>query len=652
MRIPSFILLLLLGTAASGAAAQSDSSSASFDDLLLAARQAQGNNDYASAAADYRRAVLLRGDIPELWANLGLMQDAAGNYSEAIASFRTALRLKPSLYVPNLFLGIDELHLNHPREAIASLEKAESLNASDPQAPITLGRAYSALNNPDAASIAYQRAAALDPRNASAWYGLGSASLKVVEENSRKLSTASADSAYAHALYAESLADQGRWKQATTEAHTVLAADPHFFCAHARLGLLDLAQGQPDDAAREFDAESRSCSLAELGRARLSVEKNDDASALAQLLDLWKQDQGFARANLASVGNGLDAEHKDAFAKLIQSQAATGAIAPDLSTILLAQLQGSPQTAEASLAEPLEASKTAAAPKVDAAQAEANAGRYTRCAASLANGNHAPAALHGNPDALLLLASCAYMSGNYALASNAAGLAAAQPAHATAALYWSIKANEQLASAALSRFEQLEPDSPKTHLLLGDIYRQRRHLEDAENEYKTAASLAPHDPAPLYGLASAYLLDSKPDQALSAVKSALAISPEDADLNLLAGEIFVLQHEWTQAESYLKRSLSADHPLKPQMLPHAHALLGQVYAQTDRAQEAIAELQMGVASDEDGSLYYQLARLYTRQGNKAAAQAALVHVKDLEQKRRERAVIATEDSSTTITDTP
>jgi predicted Zn-dependent protease len=88
------------------------------------------------------------------------------------------------------------------------------------------------------------------------------------------------------------------------------------------------------------------------------------------------------------------------------------------------------------------------------------------------------------------------------------------------------------------------------------------------------------------------------------------------------------------------------------MLPHAHALLGQVYAQTDRAQEAIAELQMGVASDEDGSLYYQLARLYTRQGNKAAAQAALVHVKDLEQKRRERAVVATEDSSTTITDTP
>jgi tetratricopeptide (TPR) repeat protein len=108
-----------------GGIAQSNNS-ASFDDLLLAARQAQGTKDYAAAAGYYRRAVALRGDIPELWANLGLMQDATGSYTDAIASFRKAAQLKPSLYVPNLFLGMDYLHVNHAREAIPFLVKAEA----------------------------------------------------------------------------------------------------------------------------------------------------------------------------------------------------------------------------------------------------------------------------------------------------------------------------------------------------------------------------------------------------------------------------------------------------------------------------------------------------------------------------------------------
>src|SRR5271156_3986682 len=167
MRILQSITLFLVWIMAAGAFAQSNDKPDSFDDLLLAARQAQGNKDYASAAGYYRRAVLLRGNIPELWANLGLMQDATSSYSEAIASFQKAERLEPSLYVPNLFLGIDYLHLSRPHDAISFLLKAETLNPSDPQASITLGRAYLSLSNFDAARSAYQRALTLDPGNAS-----------------------------------------------------------------------------------------------------------------------------------------------------------------------------------------------------------------------------------------------------------------------------------------------------------------------------------------------------------------------------------------------------------------------------------------------------------------------------------------------------
>ena len=60
---------------------------------------------------------------------------------------------------------------------------------------------------------------------------------------------------------------------------------------------------------------------------------------------------------------------------------------------------------------------------------------------------------------------------------------------------------------------------------------------------------------------------------------------------------------------------------------------------------AITQLQMGLASDEDGSVYYRLARIYSTIGNKAAADDAIEHVKALQKKRREGAVIALQDSS-------
>jgi tetratricopeptide (TPR) repeat protein len=641
--LPSITLLLLL-TMTAGGIAQSNNS-ASFDDLLLAARQAQGTKDYAAAAGYYRRAVALRGDIPELWANLGLMQDATGSYTDAIASFRKAAQLKPSLYVPNLFLGMDYLHVNHAREAIPFLVKAEAMNPSDAQAPISLGRAYLSVGNFAAASSAYRRAVAIDPKSSSAWYAFGVAALDEVEANGRKLSGESANSPYAKTLFSDSLREQLRFKEAITQEQAILAVSPNFLCAHARLGFLYLAQQQKSDAAREFAAESQGCALAGLGCARMSIEDNDDAGALALLNNLWKRDSGFVQANLSLLIDGLDPASAAVFSAYVEQQKTVDGSA-DLSASLSAAVRGTPQPA-ADLPRPAEAKAAATPANLKSAEADAAAGRYARCSDDLAHGGVeiSQSTLRGNADALLLLARCAYMTGDYALSSAASDLVPAQSPQGTAALYWSILANEKLAFVAFSRFEQLEPDSERTHLLLGDMYRQRQRLQQAEAEYKAAAELAPQDPAPLFGLASAYSQDSKPDEALNIAKTALAMRPDDPDLNLIAGQILIGQHEWAQAEEHLNRALNATPPIKPQMLPHAHVLLGEVYAQTDRPQDAINQFKMGLSSDEDGTVYYQLARIYSKLGDKAAAQDAIAHVKALEQKRRERAVIAVQDSS-------
>ena len=51
-------------------------------------------------------------------------------------------------------------------------------------------------------------------------------------------------------------------------------------------------------------------------------------------------------------------------------------------------------------------------------------------------------------------------------------------------------------------------------------------------------------------------------------------------------------------------------------MPHLHALLGQVYAETDRIPAAISEYKTGLPADQDGSIHFQLARLYQKMGEK------------------------------------
>jgi predicted Zn-dependent protease len=91
--------------------------------------------------------------------------------------------------------------------------------------------------------------------------------------------------------------------------------------------------------------------------------------------------------------------------------------------------------------------------------------------------------------------------------------------------------------------------------------------------------------------------------------------------------------------SHLGKSLHSN----PQMLPRVHALIGKVYAETDRTRDAIQELKLGASSDEDGSIHYLLARLYRKQGDVKDAGAALDQMKAMKAQRRERGYKLIED---------
>ena len=74
--------------------------------------------------------------------------------------------------------------------------------------------------------------------------------------------------------------------------------------------------------------------------------------------------------------------------------------------------------------------------------------------------------------------------------------------------------------------------------------------------------------------------------------------------------------KFEEAEPYLANCKNLD----PDLAPRLHVLLGQVYAATNRISEAISEYKLGLANDKDGSIHYQLARLYEKSGDKGAAE--------------------------------
>src|ERR1700733_11240156 len=67
-----------------------------LESLVATAQQAQAAHDYAAAEKAYRQAVRIKPNMPELWANLGLMQQETGNIALAIPSFQQANHLNPS----------------------------------------------------------------------------------------------------------------------------------------------------------------------------------------------------------------------------------------------------------------------------------------------------------------------------------------------------------------------------------------------------------------------------------------------------------------------------------------------------------------------------------------------------------------------------
>ena len=581
-----------------------------FESLLASAQQAQARGDFEAAAEFYRKAVGIHPEIPELRANLGLMYYQTGKDQQAIGAFNQAIRLKPGLFVPNLFLGLDYVKLKQFKEAIPYLKRAAQSKPTDGQAQLGLGQAYAGSGNTRLAIRTYLRANEIDPQSADVWYHLGVAYLEQLEADARVLLTRHRESGYVQALLADTFAEQHAFIQATDAYTKALSLSSFPPDTHANYGFVLVSRHDLPTAEHEFNVELASnpgSLMAKLGLARVHLEHSEVDESVKKIVEVFKADPGFLASNASRFSAGLAPEKRAELDGVLEQRQTAGETPEEL----LALFRNVPPEQRSS-----EAPKIATAADkslVSNATGFYKAGKYTQCSDALA------LRLETLPSKdLRLLATCAYLSGNTRTAFEAARRLAASSVTEAEGLYWETKSAEQLATEALARASELDSNSPKLHVLLGDIHRQRKSFPDAEQEYRKALTLKPDDTGALFGLSLALLAEGQTDEALRQAQAALEKNPDDPELNAVMGEILCARSDFAGAEGYLKKSLNT----KPEYVPHVHALLGKVYAQTDRIQQAIAELKLALADDKDGHIHYQIARLYLKVGDRDSARQA------------------------------
>ena len=610
-----FSLLLCLGKAFG----QTD-----YETHLAEAVNAQSGGDISGAIVAYQSALAVRRDVPEVWANLGLMQHQAGDYAGALSSFKTAYHLQPKLFVPLLFLGIENLHLDNKTDAVRYLSMARQLHPDDPEIYMNLGRAYFGLKQFENASVAYRRATQLNPKNGEAWYRLGIAYLEMSEAASGDLAARNRRSPFFQRLEAESLSDQDKLAESADAFQKLLSVQNPPPCSRSSFGLVLLRRHELSEAQSEFqqDLKFGACSLARIGLIRVALENGETEAALNSLTSLWALDSGFMRANIFELARGMTPEQIKAFDSALASAGVSGLSLEAISMTRLA-LRGARTLSVQSVQSDKEAPGKPAV--LRSAQDYLTQGEYRRCTKSLL-----PAMNSLSSQKLSLLATCSFFTGDYETTLLAARKLRSLPLAKEEGLYWSILADQRLAVLALAYAGEVEPGSIRLHELLAESYRDREKYAEAEAEYKVALGINPHEFAALIGAATNYLQELRIDLAHEMIQNALAQNPSDAEANYIMGEVLFAEHKFSDAEPYLIAGLTT----RAELIPRIHALLGQIHASEGDTKRAIEEYKLGLPSDDDGSVHYQLARLYQRIGEAKLAAQAFADSKSLNQRKQ------------------
>ncbi|MDE3168462.1 MAG: tetratricopeptide repeat protein [Acidobacteriota bacterium] len=198
------------------------------------------------------------------------------------------------------------------------------------------------------------------------------------------------------------------------------------------------------------------------------------------------------------------------------------------------------------------------------------------------------------------------------------------------ALYWRAKAANELALQALFRLGQLPP-SVELHQLRAEIARGQGQYLEAVAEWKAALAQMPGNPRIRQELAASYFMAQDYRAALAEAQDLLRHAPAAPELNFIAGDSLLRLEDPEKAVPYLRAALRGD----PRMLA-ADASLGLALSRLGKHSEAAPLLEKALELDDDGSLYYQLARAYQALGSRDKAAAAMAKYQEIQKRNQEQ----------------
>lgn len=526
-RFPFFALALVSAVWVAAAGQGRAQALASFDELVHDAQQAQQQNDLSTAAAKYKQALALRPEIAELHANLGLVNYELGDDNDASHEFETALRLKPALFVPNLFLGVQSLKRNDPSAALTYLLRAVRLNPRDLEVNLSLGRAYTALNRQSEAISAYANAVRFHPDNESGWYGLGTSYLDRAGSLSRLLAKRYTDSTASRALAADYFEEEGKYSRAVSEYREIVSRPDAPACSHSRLGFALIHSGQADNAAAEFNADLQlpgCAALARIGLASVRTPNGNAPAALDQSLQsLPSKPADIPDPNPQSTANGASGAYLNGRYKTAASLGEKAIAGRTLSAdTLYWTIRAYQQLGVSALTQAVTIAPNSLRIHLLLGDSYRRRGQYVTAEQEFQAALKLDAT---NVPALLGLATCRYLDGDFSAA-------------------------EQSASQGLA----YKPGDPELRLLMAEIRLSQHRYQEAYGYVETVPNGKPDLVAEIHGVrGKIFAAMHRPDDAISELKKAIDNDPQ-GDLTYVLARQYQLVGDKQAAEVAFQRS--------------------------------------------------------------------------------------------------
>ena len=187
----------------------------------------------------------------------------------------------------------------------------------------------------------------------------------------------------------------------------------------------------------------------------------------------------------------------------------------------------------------------------------------------------------------------------------------------------------QLAQLTAQRMWILDPNSYRSHQLLGEAYEAKENYERALVEYREALRLSPQAPGLHYSIGHAYWQMKRFQEAIPEMEKELALNPHHPSANYVLGHIYLYQRQVEKAAHYLQVAVEAE-----PSFAEARKQLGKALSLLEENQKALEQLELAAAADpEDDSVHYLLAGVYKKMGLQDKAQQELAVFDQLRRKK-------------------